>query len=181
MAERPSRLYYADEPKHYYELNRYHGKEVWKGPDLVTYQNVTLFGNDPRYDQIIPVVVTPDSLPAFSHISREAAELTNTSVRSRWAQLAGLDIGGETGQVQFVQYGQRLTLPRGSRSAVQIEWFEEPITDKEYYSLNGKESFIVNIPVHSYAARPVFIPRGSHIFRYFHISDDLFLTGREPI
>lgn len=151
------REFYAPHPSVHQELEDFFKGNTWKGPDVVTAERVQI--QTPRaihgFVGAVPIIITPETLPHLGHVSREAIELTNTSVRSRWAQLAGCDIGGPNGKVYFA------------------------IPDHEWAKMDLTKAFTTNISVNTNAARPVVIPKGSHIYRYCHISNKNLIHGAQ--
>jgi hypothetical protein len=116
--------------------------KFWKGPDIVTASDVTIY----RHTNI-PIVITPNSLPPLHGLPPEALNgVVRASVRSRYAQL-GIDLHDDIGG-QIAQW----------------------IVENGYQTMSGciEQEFEARAFAFNRCARPIFIPKGSHLFRFFY-------------
>ena len=115
--------------------------KFWKGPDIVTSQDVTVY----RHTNV-PIIITPDSVPPLFGLPPEALSYAKTSVRSRYAQ-AGIDLHDDIGG-QIAQW----------------------IVENHKQTLDGgiHEQFETRAFVFNRCARPIFIQKGTKLFRFFY-------------
>lgn len=149
------REFFATDPQHVSELDGFYGLKTFKGADVVTTQEALI--DHPRaqmgFSGLVKVRITPQNLPHLPYVSRDAAELTNTSAKSRLAQLFGLDIGSSSGRVIF------------------------PIPDHEYNEMDLTKPFEAQVAVSTFAARPAFFEAGTPLYRYMHTSERNRIQG----
>lgn len=115
--------------------------KFWKGPDLVTTVPVTI------YDHAhVPFLVTPQSLPPLRGLPPEALRYVHASVRSRYAQ-TGLDVyEAATQQVARAIMDNRM---------------------QNIYGDITREAE-VDILIFNHCARPIHLPEGSEVFRFYY-------------
>jgi hypothetical protein len=128
--------------------------KFWKGPDIVTAGDVTIY----RHTNI-PIIITPESLPSLYRCQPEALRYTRTSVRSRYAQL-GIDLHDDIG-------GQI------------AQWIVE--NNKQTSDGRIQEQFEARALTFNRCARPIFIPEGTHLFRFFYEHAQPALRGKNLI
>lgn len=131
------------------------GEKFWKGPDLVTLEDVIVY----RYTNV-PIVVAPNSLPPLHGLPPEVLSgVVRASVRSRYAQL-GINLHDDIGG----QIAQRI-----------VE------NDKQALDGSIKEQFEARALTFNHCARPIFIPRGAHLFRFFYEFVQSMVRGKDLI
>lgn len=129
--------------------------KFWKGPDVVTAEDVTIY----RHTNI-PIIITPKSLPPLHGLSPEALNgVVRASVRSRYAQL-GIDLHDDIG-------GQ----------------IAQQIVRDNYQTVDGdiKEQFPAWAFTFNRCSRPIFIPKGVHLFRFFYEFAQPMVRGKNLI
>lgn len=127
-------------------------RSVYKTADVPILDSVTIA---PGQQEAIRIPLSPSNLPILDKVPIQALDFMSISVRSRWAQ-AGLDIGGPLERATLVH-----TKPGG---------FE--------YSQEHK-AHIAKVWAKNHAARPLNIPAGSNLYRYFYIDDRNQVQGEE--
>lgn len=128
--------------------------KFWKGADIVTAEDVTVY----RHTNV-PIVITPDSVPPLFGLPPEALSYAKTSVRSRYAQL-GVDLHDDIGGqiAQWIVENDKQTLDGGIHE-----------------QLNTK-AFVFNR-----CARPISIPKGVHLFRFFYEFAQPMVRGKDLV
>lgn len=115
--------------------------KFWKGPDLVTTKPATVYDH-----AVVPFLVTPKSLPSLRGLPPEALHYVRESVRSRYAQV-GIDVyEAATQQVAHCIMDNRM---------------------QNQYGDITKEAE-VGILVFNHCARPIHLPEGSEVFRFYY-------------
>lgn len=129
--------------------------KFWKGPDIATAADVMIY----RYTNT-PVIITPNSLPPLHGLPPEVLSgVVRASVRSRYAQI-GIDVHDDIG-------GQI------------AQWIVE--NDKQALDGSIKEQFEARALTFNHCARPIFIPRGAHLFRFFYEFAQPVVRGKNLI
>ena len=128
--------------------------KFWKGPDVVTSKDVLL-----NRHADVPVIITRDSLPSLSGLPPEALRNVRVSIRSRYAQL-GIDINEAAG-----------------------EQIAQSIIQDGHQAMDGtlKGQFETPVLLFNLCARPVSIPKGTHLFRFFFESIQPIVSGENLI
>lgn len=126
--------------------------KFWKGPDIVTAEDVTI-----NSVTNVPIIITPESLPSLEGLPPEALNgVVRASLRSRYAQL-GIDLHDDIGG-QIAQW----------------------ITRNSYQTTSGaiKEQFEARALTYNRGTRLIFIPKGSHLFRFFYEFAQPMIRGK---
>lgn len=126
----------------------------WIGPDISTDEDVVIYSH-----ALVPVVITPESLPSLFGKRPEVLRPFRASARSRYAQL-GLD--------PYEAITQQIA---------------HALMKTDSQSLSGEvtKSFIADVLIYNHGERPIHLGEGSKAFRLYNRFERPLAAGQEVI